>query len=53
MKAPECRMYAERFPEIDQVVMVQVNTLVILLASYFECCEIGQKHSRKDRKSVV
>lgn len=39
-------MYAERFPEIDQVVMVQVNTLVILLASYFECCEIGQKHSR-------
>ena len=46
MKAPECRMYAERFPEIDQVVMVQVNTLVILLASYFECCEIGQKHSR-------
>jgi len=34
MKAPECRMYAERFPEIDQVVMVQVNTLVILLASF-------------------
>lgn len=39
-------MYSERFPEIDQVVMVQVNTLVIVLAFHSECFETGQKYSR-------